>query len=57
MGMHRSLAAHYKGFESLPADSALAATVTRIFFGPDWFLTGRAFVSYLAENPVTREAG
>jgi hypothetical protein len=26
------------------------------FFGPDWFLTGRAFVFHPMENPVTLEA-
>jgi hypothetical protein len=31
MGKHRYAGAHEKTFESLPADSALAATVTRIF--------------------------
>ena len=32
-----TLAAHWKTFKSLPADSALAATFTRIFLGPTGF--------------------
>jgi hypothetical protein len=49
MGRHRYAGRTLETFESLPADSALAATFTCLF-GPDWFLTGRAFVFHPVEK-------
>jgi hypothetical protein len=47
MGCIGTLAAQYKRFESLPADSALAATVTRISLGPTGFLpVGPLFLTH-----------
>ena len=43
MGRHRYAGRTRKHLNPFRADSALAATLPRIF-GPDWFLTGRAFV-------------
>ena len=53
MGRHRYAGRRSrKHLNPFRADSALAATFTRIF-GPDWFLTGRALIFCPVENPVT----